>query len=170
MIFTGRTDHFRTDAPGKRYLVLVGVVMRTKRKIHIDTSIGTYVIFETALSVMRDPSLPQTQLVLRISVRSGGADKDRGCVVVYVVPEIEGRRMEGVVPGHFPWQETIHEDFFWPYGIPPHKALGRGRECALLCLIVDTSRAKDVIVAAYKEWPDWGLNPGLLDIYQVLYH
>ena len=21
-----------------------------------------------------------------------------------------------------------------------------------------------------KLWPDWGLNPGLLDIYQVLYH
>ena len=25
------------------------------------------------------------------------------------------------------------------------------------------------LVAAYKLWPDWGLNPGLLDICQVLY-
>ena len=21
-----------------------------------------------------------------------------------------------------------------------------------------------------EKWPDWGLNPGILDIYQVLYH
>ena len=24
-------------------------------------------------------------------------------------------------------------------------------------------------VVAYKLWPDWGLSPGLLDIYQVLF-
>ena len=27
-----------------------------------------------------------------------------------------------------------------------------------------------MVLQPNKLWPDWGLNPGLLDIYQVLYH